>query len=230
MALSYLTIIASNFVMSLLGAVLCQSLMKEFRQIFLQRKMCGVDLCKTSKELIPEPMGVITAAVFLMILFLFIPVPFYGWINDEKPSFPYQNFVEFLSALLSICCMIFLGFADDVLDLRWRHKLLFPSIASLPLLMVYAANCNSTSFIIPIPLRHFLPKELFCLLGIFYYIYIGMLAVFCTNSINILAGINGLEAGQSLIIAISIAVFNVIQLYRKFLPKSKIYCYGVLKF
>lgn len=40
----------------------------------------------------------------------------------------------------------------------------------------------------------------------------GMLAVFCTNAINILAGINGLEAGQSLIIAISIIVFNIIEI------------------
>lgn len=39
-----------------------------------------------------------------------------------------------------------------------------------------------------------------------------MLAVFCTNAINILAGVNGLEAGQSLVIALSIAIFNVIEL------------------
>ena len=48
--------------------------------------------------------------------------------------------------------------------------------------------------------------------GIFYYLYMGMLAVFCTNAINILSGINGVEAGQSLIIAISILVFNFIEL------------------
>ena len=36
----------------------------------------------------------------------------------------------------------------------------------------------------------------------------GMLAVFCTNAINILAGINGLEVGQSIIIAVSVMVFN----------------------
>lgn len=29
-------------------------------------------------------------------------------------------------------------------------------------------------------------------------IYMGMLAVFCTNAVNIYAGINGLEAGQVL--------------------------------
>lgn len=30
----------------------------------------------------------------------------------------------------------------------------------------------------------------------FYYVYIIMLCIFCTNSINIYAGINGLEVGQ----------------------------------
>lgn len=40
----------------------------------------------------------------------------------------------------------------------------------------------------------------------------GLLAVFCTNAINILAGINGLEAGQSLVISASIIVFNLVEL------------------
>ncbi len=61
--------------------------------------------------------------------------------------------MEFLAALLSICCMIFLGFADDVLDLRWRHKLLLPTIASLPLLMVYVVTFDLTVIIVPGPLR-----------------------------------------------------------------------------
>jgi UDP-N-acetylglucosamine--dolichyl-phosphate N-acetylglucosaminephosphotransferase len=39
----------------------------------------------------------------------------------------------------------------------------------------------------------------------------GMLAVFCTNCVNILAGINGVEAGQSLVIAISIVIHNLVQ-------------------
>ena len=40
----------------------------------------------------------------------------------------------------------------------------------------------------------------------------GMLAVFCTNAINILAGINGVEVGQSVVIALSISLFNVLEL------------------
>lgn len=132
--------------------------------------------------------------------------------------------------------MILLGFADDVLNLKWRHKLLLPTIASLPLLMVYYVNFNSTTVILPNFVRGFLGKSLdigkcefritiqvnetdllrtFSIFtGIFYYIYMGMLAVFCTNAINILAGINGLEAGQSLVIAGSIIIFNFIEMLR----------------
>ena len=42
-------------------------------------------------------------------------------------------------------------------------------------------------------------NEIFCFLG--------------TNAINILAGINGLEVGQSIVIACSIIVFNFIQIF-----------------
>lgn len=51
-----------------------------------------------------------------------------------------------------------------------------------------------------------------CSIGILYYVYMGMLAVFCTNAINILAGINGIESGQALFIAGSIIIFNVLEL------------------
>uniref|UniRef100_A0A8C2R5N8 UDP-N-acetylglucosamine--dolichyl-phosphate N-acetylglucosaminephosphotransferase n=1 Tax=Capra hircus TaxID=9925 RepID=A0A8C2R5N8_CAPHI len=106
--------------------------------------------------------------------------------------------------------MIFLGFADDVLNLRWRHKLLLPTAASLPLLMVYFTNFGNTTIVVPKPLRPILGLHLD--LGILYYVYMGLLAVFCTNAINILAGINGLEAGQSLVISASIIVFNLVEL------------------
>lgn len=51
-----------------------------------------------------------------------------------------------------------------------------------------------------------------CFTGILYYVYMGMLAVFCTNAINILSGVNGLETGQSLIIALSVLIFNFMEL------------------
>jgi UDP-N-acetylglucosamine--dolichyl-phosphate N-acetylglucosaminephosphotransferase len=49
-------------------------------------------------------------------------------------------------------------------------------------------------------------------LGVLYYIYMGMLAVFCTNAINIYAGINGLEVGQSFVIGCAVLVHNLIEM------------------
>ena len=56
--------------------------------------------------------------------------------------------------------MVLLGFADDVLNLKWRHKLFLPTIASLPLLMVYYVNYNSTTVIIPKPFRFILGSDI----------------------------------------------------------------------
>jgi len=47
-------------------------------------------------------------------------------------------------------------------------------------------------------------------LDFIYYIYMGMLAIFCTNTINIYAGLNGLETGQSLVIGSFILMHNII--------------------
>ena len=99
--------------------------------------------------------GVIVGAVYLIVMFLFIPFPFLKfWLSGEPlENFPHSLYSEFLCALLSICCMIFLGFADDVLDLRWRHKIINSTIASLPLLLVYLVNKGSTTIVTPWPLQ-----------------------------------------------------------------------------
>ncbi|KAG8141678.1 putative GlcNAc-1-P transferase protein [Naja naja] len=227
---------------SALGCWATLRLIPAFREHFLAARLCGSDLNKPSRQPVPESQGVISGAVFLVLLFCFIPVPFLSCFAGERcQDFPHHEvsragageglrvgspwggrgggaadppaalqLVALVGALLAICCMIFLGFADDVLNLRWRHKLLLPTAASLPLLMVYFTNFGNTTIVVPKPFRALLGTYLD--LGILYYMYMGMLAVFCTNAINILAGINGLEAGQSLVIAASIIAFNIAEL------------------
>ena len=46
-----------------------------------------------------------------------------------------------------------LGFLDDVFDIRWRHKLPIPVIASIPLLIVYYSERGATDVVVPLPLR-----------------------------------------------------------------------------
>jgi len=199
-----------NFVLSLVGYGAVVKIVPKLKEMFLKANISGTDLNKLEKHTIPEATGVITSCIFLIIMFIFIPFPFGKHLLHKEWDFPHEEFVQFVAALLSICCMVLLGFADDVLNLKWRHKLLLPTIATLPLLMVYYVNYNSTTVIIPKPLRSILHHDID--LGFFYYLYMGMLAVFCTNAINIYAGVNGLEVGQSIVIAGSIILFNAIEL------------------
>lgn len=198
-----------NIVISVGAFLATTRIIPKLKDMFLKANLFGVDLNKNTRDKIPEAFGVVAGCMFLISVFLFIPVPF-SWSIINEANFPHHEFVDLLAALLSVCCMLLLGFADDVLDLRWRHKLLLPSVASLPLLMVYYVNFNSTTIIVPKPFRPWLGFSLN--LGVLYYVYMGMLAVFCTNAINILAGVNGLEVGQSLVIASSIIIFNCIEL------------------
>ncbi|RMX39746.1 hypothetical protein pdam_00007144 [Pocillopora damicornis] len=201
-----------NSVMSCVTFFVALKLISGMKSLFLKAGLCGKDLNKKdNKEKVAEGLGVVSGAVFLITMFLFIPIPFLSiWFEKGDYDFPHHEFVMFITGLLSICCMIFLGFADDVLDLRWRDRLLLPAMASLPLLMVYCVNIGVTTIIVPKPIRFIFGFDVD--LGILYYVYMGMLAIFCTNAINILAGINGVEAGQSLIIAVSILMFNFIEL------------------
>ena len=92
--------------------------------------------------------------------------------------------------MFSITFTTLLGFVDDVLDLRWRYKMILPPLASLPLLVIYD---GPTMIVVPNQLQFIFGSTLE--LGLLYYIYMSMLATFCTNAINIYAGINGLEVG-----------------------------------
>ncbi|VDL39608.1 unnamed protein product [Hymenolepis diminuta] len=202
--------------LSIVGYFLTKSLLKSFGPVFIKAGLHGADMNKPNRPVIPEAQGVLAATVYINIMFLFIPLPFrkhiiqsirlYDLFSSE-PSLSDDDIllIPFLAALLSICCMIFLGFADDVLNLRWRHKLILPTLSSLPILMVHIANIGTTHIAVPLFLHRYLGTSPL------YYVYMGMLAVFCTNAINIYAGINGLEAGQSVAIALSVIVFNLIE-------------------
>ncbi|CAI7897645.1 unnamed protein product, partial [Closterium sp. NIES-53] len=153
----------------------------------------------------PEAQGLVVALVYLVVTILFQHFYF-------TPDSPWL--LEYNAALACICYMAFLGFIDDVLDIPWRIKLILPSIAALPLLMAYSGH---TTIVIPKPLRPLLAglagEEVAVWdLGVLYKVYMGMLVVFCSNSINILAGVNGLEAGQTAVIAAAVLLFNIWQI------------------
>lgn len=68
-------------------------------------------------------------------------------------EFPHHKLAVYLSSILSLLMATMLGFLDDIFDIRWRHKIPVPIIASIPLLMVYFAEHGNTNVVVPIPLR-----------------------------------------------------------------------------
>ncbi|KAJ2813529.1 tunicamycin resistance protein [Coemansia furcata] len=177
--------------------------------------LSGKDMSKPTHPILAESMGVVAATIYLIATFIFIPVQFRSWWSAQDPQSPhnprvfsYDRLGEYLSALLSLQSMVFLGFADDVFDLRWRFKLLLPTIASIPVLIVYYVGYGVTHVAVPVFMRPLLGTHIVDL-GTLYYVYIGSMAVFCTNAINILAGINGVEVGQSIVIALSIIAKDI---------------------
>jgi UDP-N-acetylglucosamine--dolichyl-phosphate N-acetylglucosaminephosphotransferase len=217
--LAYLT-------MAIFGYVATYRLVPHIKTYTLRKGICGKDLGKRGTSIadkdVPEALGIAPGAVFLVCLIICLV----GFATSH-PS----KLLDVNSALLSVCFMLFLGFTDDVLDWPWRYKLFLPSVASLPLLCCYN---GSTSIVVPIQLRSLLMQngqvtllgniigKLITIdtnadgaivnLGILYLLYMGMLAVFCTNAINIYAGINGLEAGQSYVIGCAVLVHNLIEI------------------
>ncbi|GAV89725.1 Glycos_transf_4 domain-containing protein [Cephalotus follicularis] len=169
----------------------------------LRRNLFGYDINKKGTPQgtvkVPESLGIVVGIVFLVVAILF---QYFNFTADSV------WLVEYNAALASICFMTLLGFVDDVLDVPWRVKLLLPSVAALPLLMAYAGH---TTIIIPKPLVSYVGLEVLDL-GCIYKLYMGLLAVFCTNSINIHAGLNGLEVGQTIVIAFAILIHNIMQI------------------
>ncbi len=117
---------------------------------------------------------------------------------------------SYLSAILSLQAVVLLGVGDDLFDIRWRHKLLIPAFAAIPMLIVYFVDFGVTKVIVPVPLQPYL-GQLFDL-GWLYYAYMAAIAIFCPNSINILAGINGIEVSQSIVIALLLVLNDTLYL------------------
>lgn len=224
------------FLISCFAFGLTNSMIPVISQFTLKRGIAGKDLGKKGSPLenvdVPEALGIVPGIVFI-ICAIFVQLLF------AKTD---QQLVIYNSGLFSVCFMIFLGFMDDVLDLKWRYKLLLPMTAALPLLSAYSGN---TSMYLPKPLTFLLMTDgkmtylgklidIFATvdteangsiieLGNYFLVFMGLQSIFCTNAINILAGINGLECGQSFVIASSLLFFKLYEVYSGHHGENELY-------
>ena len=79
-------------------------------------------------------------------------------------------------------------------------------MASYPLLVAYK---GLTSVLVPSILKGFVGSFYIDLKSL-YYAWMAMFVIWCPNSINIYAGINGLEVGQTIVIGSFILIHNII--------------------
>ena len=146
------------------------------RIYMLQADVVGYDINKKGSEMgdkkIPECMGFASAVAFII-------VGFFYWVNEMQ--------AVHLAVMLTILSTILLGFADDMLDLKWRYKLIFPFFFMVPVLKVFS---GSTAIDLPFPVSLVFGDSFD--LGYLYFLYITLLGIYFTNTINIYAGINGL--------------------------------------
>lgn len=208
--------VAGVSVISLASFFLVSYTIEAKQHLFVKAGLVGKDINKRGTPAgdvpIPESLGLVPATFYIIVLCLLHVA---GYHNGDSHMYTV--------AMACVTFMTLLGLSDDVLDLRWRDKLILPLFASLPLLVNY--NSKTTvivpRFVRPLAIRI---GQLFgggaaigasgtlVDLAYGYYIYMALLSIFCTNAINIYAGINGLEAGQVAVIAVFAALHNTLNL------------------
>ena len=199
-------LLASITSVCIFAYVSTKRLVNVVQRLTLKRGMFGYDINKRGtpegEVKVPEAVGLAPGCVYLVCLSILQGA--HLLLGGDRAK---DWALEHNSAMATIGFAIFLGFVDDVLDLPWRAKMILPAFAALPLLLSYA---GSTTILVPRPIRRLLGDDSDLLeLGWIYYLYMFLMVIFCSNSINIHAGINGLEAGQSAVIAAAIVLLNV---------------------
>ncbi|MDD3083577.1 MAG: hypothetical protein PHP82_00985 [Candidatus ainarchaeum sp.] len=151
------------------------------------KKFLGTDMNKYNKPLIAELGGTIVFIGFTTGIFSAIFLATYLQVFTIKLGY-------LLAGFSTIAIIAFVGFIDDIIGWKkgirqWQHAL-FPIIAALPLM---AISIEKTTMTLPIiGLIDF---------GIFYSLIIIPIAITgASNAFNMLAGYNGLEAGQGILL------------------------------
>lgn len=239
--------ICAILVLSYVGYKCCLTFIPRVMEVLFTRGIYGIDINKNTLEqrakfgemrragsgvhddalkkvAIPESLGIVVGGLYLCVvgLILLCQGAIVSFTDDPDRAVP---LAKANAAINSIAVMLLLGFVDDVLDVRWKYKIILSLVGVISLLLAYD---GPLSVVVPLHLRDYLGGTSLIYLGPFYLAYMGLFCVFCTNSINILAGINGVEVGQSLVIAVASIVHNVIQLRQPEFATQHLLCLALL--
>lgn len=168
-------------------------LMPPFIKRMHSQGFLGKDMNKFDKPKVAELGG---AIVFLGFIFGVLSAVF---ISTYLSGFSLELSYLF-AGIATISLIVFIGLIDDIIGWKkgirqWQHAL-FPILAALPLMSISAGESVMT-------IPFFGSVEL----GIFYSLLIIPIGITgASNAFNMLAGYNGLEAGQGIIITLTLTI------------------------
>jgi UDP-N-acetylglucosamine--dolichyl-phosphate N-acetylglucosaminephosphotransferase len=154
----------------------------------------GRDIHKPGSPAIAESGGVILVLAYLLGLFFFIPFST-AFVSNANESLN----LEVVGTAATVMLTAFIGFADDIYEIRWRIKVLTPLLGGVPLAVLRLGNEAITT---PFGVWDF---AIFGSLGLVLFAVIILFAVTASaNGVNMFAGLNGQEAGSVLIMSLAL--------------------------
>jgi len=159
--------------------------------------MVGRDIHKPNLPKVAESGGIPLMLAYLMGLFIFIPF------LDNPTTNVYIE--EIIGTAATVLFSTFIGLIDDIYEIRWRVKVLTPMLGGVPLAVMSLGRPTIST---PLGILDFTLLGMFGLL-FFYAILVPFIVTACANAVNMLAGLNGLEAGSTLIIALALTVLSI---------------------
>jgi UDP-N-acetylglucosamine--dolichyl-phosphate N-acetylglucosaminephosphotransferase len=154
--------------------------------------LAGRDMHKPSHEEIAEAGGIVVLIGFLFAVFVYLALQTFYLQKQE-------NFIAIFAILTSLLLIAIIGFLDDILGwkigLNKKTRILLVLFASIPLIVI---NVGEATIELP-----FLGQMNLGLLYPLLLVPVGILGASVTY--NFLAGYNGLEAGQGILILSALA-------------------------
>jgi len=157
--------------------------------------LVGKDVHKLKQKDIAESGGVTVVAGFAIGVLTYVAINTFIIGSSE-------NFVEIFALMSTILLISFIAFTDDILGwkigLRRKTRLILVAFASIPLI---AINAGRSTIVLPF----FGVLELG---AIYPLILIPIGIIGATSTFNFLAGFNGLEAGNGIIVLSALAIVS----------------------
>lgn len=187
-------VLFSIFLSFLVTALVLPSWIKKAKKIGLVWQ----DMNKTKKKMVAGSGGLIVVIGFILGVLTYIALETFYFKSNG-------NIVEVFALTSSILLLTVIAFVDDIFGwqhggLRKRYRLIFALFAAIPLMVINAGTST-----VHIPLVGVIN------IGVIYPLFIIPIGIVgATTTFNFIAGYNGLEAGQGMLVLSALAIASFI--------------------